>query len=334
MIQIVNKWSLLPIEVKKSLIEASVFYSQAYERFLRKENEVIYLFDESFVQVVGIHIVASFFKYASFPVEPFRYQESKECLSEKNFLNNVIVELKKMGVCWVPVTPASSVFLSYPDSATYIPWGNYIIDLSLDEEQLFKNVSSKHRNMIRKGEKSLIEIKYGAHDLLADYTKLDSMTWERSGVKANNEHIYRDYLDNLPNNSIIGIAYKDGEPQCGLLGLYSSGCFYYEFGASAHRPEPGSTHYLQWQTILKMKAAGVRKYSFVGCRIDVDKDSKLGNIQHFKAGFGGELINSYLFKCDIIKWKVLLFKCLLFLRSGKYPKDAIDQEKKKWPNLN
>ena len=123
-------------------------------------------------------------------------------------------------------------------------------------------------------------------------------------------------------------------PQCGLLGLYSKACFYYEFGASAHRPEPGSTHYLQWQTILKMKSEGVRRYSFVGCRINVDKDSKLSNIQHFKAGFGGDLVRSFLFKCELNRLQTNLFKLLMFARTGKYSQDVVDQEKNKWKELN
>lgn len=143
------------------------------------------------------------------------------------------------------------------------------------------------------GRKKDIVIKYGGKELLKGYMLLDKQTWERSGQATNNEPVYREYLNYLPHNAFIGIAYKGSIPQCGLLGLYSKASSYYEFGASAHRPAPGSTHYLQWQTILKMKSEGVLRYNFVGCKIDVDANSKLSNIQHFKAGFGGELARSF-----------------------------------------
>lgn len=326
-------WDELPQKIKNALEEAPLFYTKDYECFLRKESQVIYFYNTKYIQVVAIHTTGLLFKYAFFPSEAFQYS-LEEGSSEKEFLNGVIGELQKMKIHWTSVTPASSVFTNYPDCSIRIPWGNYVIDLTLSEEELFKNVTSKHRNMIRRGEKNDIVIKYGGKELLKDYMLLDKQTWERSGQTTNNEPVYREYIDFLPHNAFIGIAYKDSIPQCGLLGLYSKASFYYEFGASAHRPAPGSTHYLQWKTILKMKAEGVLRYNFVGCRIDVDADTKLSNIQHFKAGFGGELVRSFLFKCELNKTMTHLFKLLLLARSGKYPKDVIDQERNKWKELN
>lgn len=336
-IQNTKSWDDLPFEIKEKIEEAPLFYTKDYEQYLRANNQVLYFYGLGYLQVVCVHEVAKIFKYAIFPTEPFNYltiSNEESTSAEFLFLNELINEFKRMKIHWTSVTPASTVFMSYPEKSLRIPWGNYIIDLNQSEDDLFKNVTSKHRNMIRRGEKSEIEVKYGGIELLSDYLLLDSQTWERSGVTVSHEAEYRRYLECLPNNAIIGIAYKDSVPQCGLLGLYSKACFYYQFGASAHKPEPGSTHYLQWKTILKMKEAGVKQYSFVGCRIDVDKDSKLSNIQHFKSGFGGTLVQSYLFKCDLNKFKVWLFKLLLYIKSGKYPKDAIDQEISKWKELN
>lgn len=333
-IKSVDSWEGLSLEIKEKIKEAPLFYAKDYEQYLITNNHVYYFYGYGYLQIVCVHVIAKLFKYAIFPSEPFLYEQTKNPISEDVFLNEVIEELCRMKIQWTAVTPASSFFKFYPDCSRRIPWGNYVINLTLSEEELFKNVSSKHRNMIRRGEKSQIEVRYGGIEMLPDYMNLDKQTWERSGVNCNNEQEYKRCLTALPNNSFIGIAYKDSIPQCGLLGLYSKSCFYYEFGASAHKPEPGSTHYLQWRTILKMKDEGVQRYSFVGCRIDVDKDTKLSNIQHFKSGFGGELIESYLFKCDINTIKARLFKLLMFVRTGKYPKDVIDQEIPKWKGIN
>ena len=330
----IDTWDNLPQIIKEKTADAPLFYSRDYEQHLLADNKVYYFYAGGFVLVVAIHTVAKVFRYGVFPCEPFIYLSDIPPYSEKDFLDDVVDELRRMKVQWTSITPASSFFMAYPDRSVRIPWGNYVIDLTIPEEELFKNVSSKHRNMIRRGEKSEIDVKFGGVELLSDYMILDKQTWERSGESPDNEPIFKKYLEDLPHNAFIGIAYKNSVPQCGLLGLYSKACFYYEFGSSAHKPEPGSTHYLQWKTILKMKSAGVLRYSFVGCRIDVDKDTKLSNIQHFKAGFGGELVRSFLFKCEMNRLQSKVFKLLMFARSGKYPQDAIDYEKSKWKELN
>ena len=106
------------------------------------------------------------------------------------------------------------------------------------------------------------------------------------------------------------------------------------FGASAHKPEPGSTHLLQWRTILRMKKNGVLAYNFVGCRLNEDKDSKYHNIQHFKKGFGGILQECFMFRATLSKPKKWLFDILMRMKTGKRPQDVIDQEKHKWSEIN
>lgn len=142
--------------------------------------------------------------------------------------------------------------------------------------------------------------------------------------------MYRESCDKI----IVGVAYKNGVPQCGLIGIYNEQMFYYMYGASATHPEPGSTHYLQWETIKRMKADHVRYYNFVGCRINEDKNSKYHNIQHFKKGFGGNLEECYLFRVTSHKWKKALFNFLLRLKTGTTSEDVIDQEISKWQDIN
>lgn len=333
MIQVSRTYEKIPQYIKELLDNANVFYTEVYYNLLKKEkSNVLYIYDEREIQIVSIHKTLKIFNFAFFPSESFVFDPDK---SENSlFLDGVINELDKIGVHWLSVTPACSFFHSYPSRSKRIPWGNYVINLAFSEEELLKNATNKHGNMIRRGEKSNIEVKYGGMELLDDYLKVDLQTWRRSDQNVDHRHYYSNIMKELKGNAIIGISYKDGIPQCGLLGYYNKAMFYYMFGASANRPEPGSTHYLQWKTILLMKAKGVLKYSFVGCRIDVDKNSKLHNIQHFKEGFGGELVESYMFKSVICPFKLKLFKILLFIRTRKKSSDVVDQEIYKWKNLN
>ena len=106
------------------------------------------------------------------------------------------------------------------------------------------------------------------------------------------------------------------------------------FGASADHPVPGSTHYLQWAMIQKMHDVGTKRYNFVGCRLNEDPDSKYHNIQHFKKGFGGELIECYLFRITLNAFKKKLFDAFFKLKNGKIMNDVIDQEISKWQAIN
>ena len=133
------------------------------------------------------------------------------------------------------------------------------------------------------------------------------------------------------------MAYLDGEPQSGAFFYFNKQMCYYMYGANKNNPHNGSGNLLQWKAILDMKAAGVKRYSFVGCRINEDENSKYHGIQRFKERFGGELIQGFMFKMDFNPFMRKLFNLVVSLRSfvssHKYVpfKDVIDQEIHKWP---
>ena len=82
----------------------------------------------------------------------------------------------------------------------------------------------------------------------------------------------------------------------------------------------------------KMKEYGVSMYNFVGCRINVDKDSKQAGIQSFKERFGGQLVNCFLFKTVFHPFKKTIYDFLIntFRKGGD---DILEQELHKWAEL-
>lgn len=326
----------LPENVNRMLQHANAYYSAEYEKYIyADQSEPVYIYNEYLIQVVSVHTIKGIFKTASLLSEPYWLIEEQSGSVLQVFLDEVLDVLKKQfKVDWVCVTPAGSLFMKCPTYSERIRFGNHVIDLRQEEDALFANMESKHRNMIRRGERGGIEVKFGGMELLEDYILVDKQTWERSGQTIDHTDYYRKYIEMLDSLAIVGVAYKDGVPQCGLIGLYNSEMFYYMYGASAHRPEPGATHYLQWQTILRMKKLGVKAYNFVGCRLNEDKESKYHNIQHFKKGFGGALQECFMFRITLNKSKKFLFDAMMWLRTGKKPQDVIDQEIHKWTQIN
>lgn len=333
---ICNKLEELPHEILSKLKMANIFYGEEFYQYtVNSTTDIKYIYDELFLQIVVVHKVHVLFKTATLPTEPFELSKNTSFNLQQKFLDGLMTILKNdCRVDWVTVTPANTVFMAYPSTSERIRFGNYILDLAGSDEDTFNKIKSKHRNMIRRGEKSGINVKFGGIELLSDYIQVDKQTWKRSGKDIDHTAFYRKYVEGFGDRALVGIAYKNDIPQCGILGIYNESMFYYMFGASADGPEPGSTHYLQWRTIQFLKEKHVRRYNFVGCRINVDKDSKYDNIQHFKKGFGGDLVECYLFKVTFSKIKKGIFDSIIRIKTGQSPNDVIDQEIEKWKEIN
>lgn len=326
--------------VPKLFVESNlnVFFSEGFlKSCVREGRQLLFLYSDSYVVPVTI-TNRGIFRYANLITEPAIIKDSPE-EPLKVFLDEVCLCLKdQMRVQWINQTSAASLFMDYPTGAKYIPFGSHVIDLALDEESLWRNVHSKHRNVIKKAEKDGVVIECGRTAKLAeDYHRLDIDTWDRRDGMAESSAHWKELLEEMGDNAIIYVAYLDGEPQSGAVYFFNKQMCYYMYGANKTNPHIGSGNLLQWRSIMDMKAAGVRKYSFVGCRINEDENSKYHGIQRFKERFGGALAQGYMFKMDFKPFLRSLFVIGLtgysFLKTHKFIpfRDVIDQEIHKWP---
>ena len=261
------------------------------------------------------------------------YLEEASLKEEKYFLNEVIniSRLKKIDIIDVPQTNA--IFNTYPDNSIYANFGTYRVDLSLSEEELFKNLHPKNRNKIRKAMKDKIIIKNGNKYIRECYDII-----RRTYLRQNKNFISYEEFEGLKiflkENVSFYVALKANEIQgCAVL-LWNIGhSCYYLFGGSINSLHSGSINYLHWQAILDMKKNNVKWYDFYGARINPEKGSKLEGIQRFKQRFGGKLKIGYLWKYSINPFKAFLlriiFRFYCLLKRRKYMSDIIDQERKR-----
>ncbi|MCI8483533.1 MAG: aminoacyltransferase [Lachnospiraceae bacterium] len=337
MVEISGNYDELPEMIKGFLKEkGNIFFQKEYETYaqIRKE-QLVYVYDDNFVIPVK-NRKAFFFQFGLFLSEPLCLR-GEALPNTKKFLNDAAETLAEIYHLQWLYAPASATFSDFPDGSKVIPWGNYILDLeNREEETLLMGMHSKHRNAVRRAEKNKVFVKQGATELLEDYLSLDRETWERSRQSSSGKEYYLQILKAMPENTRIFIAYKEEVPQAGALIFYNQVMGYYMYGATKNAPEAGAANLLQWEVIRFLKEYGTRQYSFVGCRIKEEPDSKYHGIQRFKERFGGKLQEGYLFRKEIRPGMYRLFCLAMQMRSEnkwKRYQDAIDEEIHKWKDL-
>lgn len=328
----IKKYSELSEEIKNEIKNANVFFQKAFVEYVHKNNEEFYyVYDDE--RIVPIrHRKKAIFNLGVFVTEPFlRVEEPK--LTESDFLDEAVALVSKvLHIQWLNSTAGGFFYETPTKNCKRIPFGSHVIDLSLTEEELFKKVHSKHRNVIRKAEKESVVIKKGRADLMEDYAALERQTQDRTGRKASGLGYYEKQIETLGDNIVVYVAYKDDVPQAGGVFYYNQQMCYYMYGATAKGAFTGSANLLIWTAMLDMKADGVKEFSFVGCRINEDEGSKYSGIQMFKGRFGGELRQGYMFRYERSPMMYRLFCKAMQWRthSKKIYQDPIDEEIHKW----
>lgn len=274
-----------------------------------------------------------FFKYIVFSSEAIYLHNNLKTEDEELFLDEVIKVIKaKLSYVDFLVQPFTNVvFASFPSDAIYCEFGTYQINLIQDEDILFSNLHSKHRNVIKKAMKDGVIIKKGA-EFKNEAFKLVQDTMLRQNMNAPSQDTFDNELKKLDNNLEFYVAIKDEKIQGSAIIYWNENAAYYVHGGSCENPYGGSLNLMHWEIMRDMKSRGVKLYDFVGARIKPKEGSRLEGIQRFKSRFGATMKTGYLWKYPIkpLKYKLFeLLKRLFFvLKRKKYIGDIIDQESK------
>ena len=268
------------------------------------------------------------FRFVRFPMEPIDLSDKNYQNEEQNFCEAVVncFRDKKIDFIFQPTT--NVVFNVYPKHSIYSNFGSYIIDLTKHEDELWKKLHTKHRNVIRNAMKKNITIKEG-HKYCDITYRLIKDTFRRSKISFINQEKYAKIIMSLKKHVKIYIAVSDNDEIQGCAVLpFSKYSAYYLHGGSITKPLTGALNYLHWYAINNFKAMGVKKYDFFGARIDPPRGSKLEGIDRFKRRFGAEFKKGYLWKYVYKPWKYELFSFIYKIMKNKAG-DIIDQEKKR-----
>lgn len=173
-----------------------------------------------------------------------------------------------------------------------------ILDLSKDEDDIFKSFSKGHRNSIRRAQKAGVQvcIKEGvsAIPLIEDYCILQRKMFESkadcySDIYHKSEPYLRTILEAKYNRVFMAIAYYNGQPASGgLLVSFKSELYYYLAASDPNITRIShASNYLEFEIIKYAKAKGFTTLDTGNIPFDPNPDNPDYGTYLFKKGFGG-----------------------------------------------
>jgi hypothetical protein len=267
-------------------------------------------------------VLKPFIRMVRFRVETIPLGEELDVRDEKSFLNSVVEYFRCNGADMIIPASTNTIFRTYPDGADAAPYGSYIVDLSQPEETLWSNLHSKHRNVVRNAMNKGVEIRNGMEYLNTAY-ELVRGTLKRSRLRFMGYEGFKRFVISLDENVKIFVAdYQGIMHGCAVI-PFSGHSAYYLYGGSIPNPLTGAMNLLQWGAIRHFRGLGVRRYDFVGVRINPEKGSKQEGLMMFKERFGGQLVQGYIWKYSFNPAKYAVYSMVArFLKGG----DIVDQE--------
>jgi hypothetical protein len=280
--------------------------------------------EEVFVQPV-LRYKKAIFNFARFPDAPFSRMPTS-ATEEREFLDACAAHLRSADCDFIMQSSTTAVFRAVPTGATAIPFGTYRIDLTQPTEVLFKGLHPKHRNSINGASKKGCTVRPLRTDELDLAFDIISGSFQRSGGHFINREKFHQQYENFGSHVLtMGVFSSEGVIQgCGIF-PYTKATALYLHGGSVPAPVSGAMNLLHWQAILQFKELGVEVYDFVGARVSPAPGSRFEGIKNFKARFGGQFLQGYMWRLPFSAFKFSLFK-IVFRLIANGQGDIIDQE--------
>ena len=336
--EIAKNWYDLSHELKEKLSDANVFYSREWYEYNKDRNEeMIYLYDETYVLIVRVKTVR-FLKGGILDSEPHCLCDNDDFEKQQAFLDKCCALIKKHKLSDWMQTEISANFISYPSGSVVYGAGNYMLTLkNCTDEDLMQKMNSKNRNMIRRGEKEGITIERSGQQLIEDYKSIEDDVWTRQGRSTRSLEHYSSITRLMPTSSSVAVAYnKDGVPEAGVFFLYTKAMAYYHHGASKSNHTIGAHNYLLFRQLCYMKDLGVKQACFVGYRraSEYGRNAKADNIQKFKSKFADETLETFGFKVEFNKFHYKLYRLANMIINKEQYEDLYDSRSKNYPEYN
>lgn len=165
------------------------------------------------------------------------------------------------------------------------------VDLSLDEDAMFRKLKSKWRNQLRAGMKTGATVTVSSSPADAEWM-IDRHIQNMSdkGFSSPEPALVRALYDADPEHFLVFRAVLDGESLAGLVAFtFGDAADYYIGWVSDAGRKMNVNNFLFWETALELRRRGCRSFDLGGMRA--------GATEPFKTGLGGteyQLIHNWL----------------------------------------
>jgi lipid II:glycine glycyltransferase (peptidoglycan interpeptide bridge formation enzyme) len=163
------------------------------------------------------------------------------------------------------------------------------------EEDVFAGFCSKTRYNVRVALRRGVELQqYSGGEAIPDeairtFARLMKTTGERDHFLTRSPEYFKSVLSQLGNNATLFLAYLDGQPIAGTIGVFQGKKAWYLYGASSNDHRDAMPNYLlQWEMIRRAIAQGCTFYDLRGVPGDLTPDNPLYGLYRFKKGFSGD----------------------------------------------
>jgi len=208
------------------------------------------------------------------------------------FLQNT----KNYNVGWIRIDLCDKKVLSIFDAQNIYyqkaphdmqPKENFIIDITLSNDELLSQMKSKTRYNMRLAKKKGVEIIATREKKYIDiFCDLVEQTAKRKNVSFHNKKHYYEMFNNIPEKmmQLYVATYNDEVIAANIVSFYNDTSTYLHGATSDKYRNVMAPFLLQWQVILDAKQKGCKWYDFGGVFSDTDDDGKRG-ITRFKKSF-------------------------------------------------
>ena len=171
------------------------------------------------------------------------------------------------------------------------PEATRIVDLTLPEEDILKQMHQKGRYNIKVAEKNGVRVEHSEDAGL--FAALMADTAARDGFTASSKAHYETFLREIEGSFLLlAYAAENPKPIAGYIGVRHGKTGIYYYGASDYEHRALMAPYLlQWHAMKHCKAQGCARYDLLGVAPpEAPKDHPWQGISSFKEKFGGEII--------------------------------------------
>lgn len=241
---------------------------------------------------------------------------------EEGFLDRAVDYLKGLRADVIIPAATNSVFRAIPRGAIAVPYATYVIDLTQSEEDIWRQINRKYRQDIQNAVRKGLRVQFDSADREVVYAIIRG-TFKRSGMPFMTFPAFEKFLFGLGEHIRIFTAEQDGIVHSVAVCPFSQYCAYGVYGGSLEHARPGAFKLIQWEAMKSFRNVGVRRYDFVGSRVRPEHGSRQEGIMLFKQHFGARMLQGYIWKYPITRWKYWIYQWASRIRKGG---DIVDQE--------